>query len=271
MRLNKMRVYELLESKNPADKLAQVMQLIILLVILVSVSALILETVPTLQALGWSWFRYLEYISVAVFTIEYIARVWSSTASNLYSSRFQYMKSPMAIIDLAATIPSYLTFIPIDLRFLRFIRMLRIFRLAKLARYSDALEVLGRVAIAKRFELGVTFFIGLILLILSSGLLYFAENSAQPDKYSSIPATMWWAIATLTTVGYGDLYPITPFGKLIGSIVAITGIGMFALPTGILGAAFVNELSANKSINSPHRCPHCGYHLLESLENRKAS
>ncbi len=263
----KNRVYRLLESKDTEDKTAQYVQLIVLLLIVISVGSLIVETVPNLNEKAYRAFAWIEKITVAFFTVEYLTRLWSCTTSErfqgTFTGRLRFITSPMAIIDLLAILPFYLTLIPIDLRFLRFLRMLRIFRLAKLARYSGALQVLGNVVINKRFELGVTLFIGLILLIVSSSLVYFAENAVQPDRYSSIPATMWWSIATLTTVGYGDIYPITTFGKIAGSVVAITGIGMFALPTGILGAAFVEEMSRKSDIKKYKTCPDCGLSFEE--------
>jgi voltage-gated potassium channel len=111
----------------------------------------------------------------------------------------------------------------------------------------------------KREELLVTLFVLLLLLLFASSLIYFAEHDAQPDIFSSIPAAMWWAVATLTTVGYGDVYPVTTVGKLVASVIAVLGIGMFALPTGILGAGFVEELQSRK--RRPRTCPHCGKSL----------
>ena len=108
----------------------------------------------------------------------------------------------------------------------------------------------------KRAELTVTVTLLAVLLVLASSGVYFAEKSAQPEVFSSIPAAMWWAVATLTTVGYGDVYPITSAGKLLGAVVAILGIGMFALPTGILGAGFMEEIHRRKGV--PRTCPHCG-------------
>jgi voltage-gated potassium channel len=133
------------------------------------------------------------------------------------------------------------------------------FRVAKFGRYSKAIATFGRVVSAKRAEFLTIFSILVILLILASSLMYYVENDAQPDKFSSIPATMWWGIATLTTIGYGDIYPITGLGKLLAGLVAVLGIGMFALPTGILGAAFVEEIQGVKRKRS--LCSKCGAEL----------
>ncbi|MCE5278070.1 MAG: ion transporter [Planctomycetaceae bacterium] len=139
--------------------------------------------------------------------------------------RLRAAASPMMLIDLLAILPFYLPFIDADLRFLRSLRLLRIFRLAKIARYSNALQTLGRVLGNHKVELAATGFVMLILLILSSTLMYYAENDAQPQAFSSVPASMWWAVATMTTVGYGDMCPVTPLGKVLGSFIAILGIG----------------------------------------------
>lgn len=154
----------------------------------------------------------------------------------------------MALIDLFAILPFFLPLlIPIDLRFIRALRLLRIFRLLKLGRYSYALSLLSRSLQNIKEVIAVAFFALVIILILASSMMFYIENEAQPEKFSSIPDTMWWAIATLTTVGYGDIYPITPLGKFLGSFIAILGIGMFALPAGVLAIAFLEEIQKKKS------------------------
>jgi voltage-gated potassium channel len=131
---------------------------------------------------------------------------------------------------------------------------MRIVRVAKLGRYSESLQTLGRVFAAKKEQLVSTLFILLMLLVVSSCLMYYVEQAAQPDRFSSIPAAMWWSVTTLTTVGYGDVCPVTITGKLVASVIAILGIGMFALPTAILGSGFLEEIAPKK----PAKCPHCG-------------
>jgi voltage-gated potassium channel len=143
-----------------------------------------------------------------------------------------------------------------DLRFLRAMRMLRVFRVLKLGRYSRAIQLIGRVLASRKEELVVTSSIVLLLLVIGSSLLYHIEHDAQPDAFASIPAAMWRGIATLSTVGYGDVYPVTALGRFVGAFVAILGIGLFALPAGILGSAFVQELGARATAEGA--CPHCG-------------
>ncbi len=166
--------------------------------------------------------------------------------------------SPLAVVDLIAILPAYLPmFLAVDLRVLRILRLVRVFRILKLGRYNRAVDSLGRALVASAPELGVIVFGLLVVLILASTALYFAENDVQPEAFSSIPAAAWWGIATLTTVGYGDMAPVTLVGKMLGSVVALIGIGLFALPAGILGSAFVARLKRDRS------CPHCGERLNE--------
>jgi voltage-gated potassium channel len=132
-------------------------------------------------------------------------------------------------------------------------------RVAKLARYSTSLQLVGKVVQAKKHELSVTLFVLFLMLVIASCLIYYAEHEAQPDVFSSIPAAMWWGVATLTTVGYGDAYPVTATGKLIASIMAVLGVGMFALPAGILGGGFMEAVQQRR--DAPRQCPHCGADL----------
>jgi voltage-gated potassium channel len=165
----------------------------------------------------------------------------------------------MALVDLFAILPFYLPFIiPFDLCALRALRLVRLFRLFKMSRYVEALTTLDDVIKAKKEELAVTLAMILILLILASSAMYIAETDAQPDKFPNIPATLWWGVVTLTTIGYGDIYPVTPLGKVIGGLIAFLGIGLFALPAGILAAGFAEEVQKTKR---PLICPHCGKEL----------
>jgi len=213
--------------------------------------------VPELRATYGTWFTLFESLSIAVFSVEYFARLWNAGArqDGGFRARLRWSRSPMALVDLFAVLPYWLPFIGIDLRALRLVRLARVFRILKLGRYSVALQTFARVLVSKRFELIAAGGIGLATLFLAATLMYLVENIAQPDVFLSIPASMWWAVTTLTTVGYGDTYPMTPIGRFLGAIVAIIGIGMFALPTGILGSAFVEELHPGQRESV---CPHCG-------------
>jgi len=236
------------------------LQVFLLALIVFNVLAVILESVEALATRHARLFQWFEWFSVAVFTAEYLARLWACTADPRYAhpvwGRLRYIVSPMALIDLAAILPTYLIFLNTDLRVMRALRLFRLARLAKIGRYTEAAVVLVRVMRAKREELIVTLSLVAILGVLFASLAYYAEHDAQPDKFPDIPHAMWWAFVTITTVGYGDIAPVTPVGKVIGVCTAVLGILMIALPTGVLGAAFVEEL--NRRGKPAPKCPHCG-------------
>jgi len=238
----------------------------IIILIILNIIAVILETVESLYDSASQLFRYFETFSVIVFTIEYVLRVWTCTLNEKYKNkvtgRIKFIFTPLALIDLFAFLPFYIPMIiPFDLRFLRGFRLLRLVRVLKIGRYSEAVRLFGRVLNAKKAELLTAIFIIFVLLIISSSLLYYVEREAQPDKFSSIPQAMWWGVVTLTTVGYGDIFPVTPLGKFLSSIISLLGIGLFAMPTGILSAGFVEEI--RKRREGRKKCPYCGADLNE--------
>jgi voltage-gated potassium channel len=252
------------------------------LLIVANVVAVILGTIPAVSASLATWLSDFESFSIAVFTLEYLARLWSAPGAERFgksslASRLRYARSPLAVVDLAVILPAYLGGLGTDLRVLRTLRLFRLFRVAKLIRYVKATRIITSVVHKKREQLLVIGIALLILLVISSSLLYAVEHDVQPDKFSTIPEAMWWAIATLTTVGYGDVYPITPLGKVLGAFIAIGGIAFFALPAGVLGAGFLEELEHTTQPNErsqasdpvPPRemtCPHCGARL--TIESR---
>lgn len=256
------RTREILAHGKATDVPSRVFDTFIVGLILLNVTAMVVESVEGIRSLVPTWFLAFEYFSVAVFSVEYVLRLWSCVEDPPYArpvvGRLHFAVGPLTMVDLAAVLPFYLPFLGVDLRVLRMFRLLRVMRImrvAKLARYSDSLQMLLRVVKSRRDQLLGAVFILLILLIVAASLMYYAEHEAQPKVFSSIPAAMWWAAVTLTTVGYGDAYPITPIGKVMASMTAILGIGMFALPTAVLGAGFLEELASRKK--TP-RCPHCG-------------
>lgn len=235
----------------------------IISLICLNIVAMMLETVQGLNAAyGW-FFHAFELFSVAVFSADYLLRLWTCVERpafrNPVTGRLRFAVTPMAMVDLLSVLPFFLPFVGVDLRFARALRIMRLLRLAKLARYSHALRMVGRVVTGKKEELASTFSLVGVLLLVASSLMYFAERGAQPDKFSSIPAAMWWGIVTLTTVGYGDVFPITPQGQLLSAVIALLGIGVVALPTGILGAAFVEEMqAARQQRTTVVLCGRCG-------------
>lgn len=213
----------------PDDTFSRSTQLSIQALIVYSIITMCLHTMPEL-APYYGFFRISETIVVAIFTVEYFVRWWRSDNRRAYPFRF------MALIDLFAILPFYLE-TGLDLRGLRMVRLLRLFRILKLGRYSTALQTLGEAGRRVVPELIAVLFVGSLVLLLSAMGLYYAENRAQPDLFSSIPASLWWAVVTLTTVGYGDAYPITPLGKVIAAVVMFMGIGLIAVPTSVISAS----------------------------------
>ena len=254
------RVWEIVEAAKPGDTASRVFDFLILSLIFMNVVAVIVGSVQSIQERWGAILEQFETLSVLVFTVEYVSRLWSCTVDPRFSSavrgRFRFGLTAMAIIDLLSILPFYLPFLGADLRSLRVLRLLRILRVVKVGRYYSSLNLIQHVFRSKKEELILTSAMMGLLLVVSSSLLYYCENEVQPETFSSIPATMWWAVATLTTVGYGDMYPITLMGKFLASVIAILGIGMFALPTGILGAGFVEAVQQKK--NQIPTCPHCG-------------
>jgi voltage-gated potassium channel len=243
----------------------------IIVLILLNVIVVMLETVPSIFNANREAFQIFDIISVLIFTVEYILRVWSSTHEKRYAhpiyGRIKYMASGAAIIDLLAILPFYVhILIGLDLRVLRILRLFRFLRLFRLTAYMKATKLIVNVFKATASQLLLSLLMALTLIIISSSLIYFAEHNAQPNVFTSIPATLWWSIVTLTTVGYGDMVPITAIGKLFTSVVLIAGVALFALPAGILTAGFLEEIRKQKHKHDKRVCPHC--HMeLETTDN----
>ena len=245
------RAYEIFFGKRPGDTTRQVVDLGITILVLLSILAIILESVAAIGEQFKTEFYAFEVFSIAVFTIEYLMRIWCAPAghANLTSlqARWRYVRSFHGLIDLCATLPFYLhAFLPeLDLRFMRAARMLRFL---KLSHYSTALEDLFQ-AIRDEHEsfISALYILG-IAILMTSCLAYYAEHQAQPDKFGSIPDAMWWSVVTLTTVGYGDVAPITVFGKFIGVATALMGVCTVALLTGIVASSFANQMARKRAI-----------------------
>jgi voltage-gated potassium channel len=257
----KQRLYDILNPGDDAGPWASAVSIFLLVVIVLSIVAVIVETVPSIAAAYAGALGAFEIVSVAIFSVEYLLRLWVCTNDPRYAhpvlGRLRYAVSFMALIDLLAVAPFFLAFVlPYDTRVLRALRLIRLARVLKLGHYSEAIGTIGRVFYNRRGELAVAGFAVLVLLILASSLMYYVESSAQPEAFPSIPAAMWWGVATLTTIGYGDVYPVTGLGRLLGSIIGILGIGLFGLPAGILAGGLAHEIA--KKHAAPAVCPHCG-------------
>ena len=259
----KRRAYEIVEPTPEGDRPSHVFDIVLITLITLNLLAIALETISPLGEQASGFFLVFEIVSVAIFTGEYLVRVWACTEDPAYAhpvmGRLRFAVQPLVLMDLVAIVPFYIPLVlTFDLRFVRSLRLLRVFRLVKITRYSESVGIIGTVLRSRRDALLSTLFVTFILLFMASVLMYLAEREAQPEGFSSIPAAMWWGMVTLTTVGYGDLAPATALGRILGAVVALFGIGLFALPAGILGSAFVDELEARRSARRPQACPHCG-------------
>lgn len=258
-------VYTLLESPADGNRVRKAVIYFIAALILLNVIVVILETVNSLYLEYHTFFFLFDLFTVIVFTAEYLLRVWCCVKNPLYSSpvrgRIRFALSPFALVDLIALTPFYLPLIiPLEFRMLRLLRLLRLFRVLRLGRYSNAFETFVDVLRSKKEELVIAIVMVVIVLVLASSTLYTVEQDAQPDKFGSIPYAMWWAVVTLATVGYGDVYPITPLGRFLAALVALSAIGLFALPAGILASGFADSLDRKRNGNRDKTlaCPKCG-------------
>lgn len=259
----KKRVFEIIELSKTGDKLSHIFDLLIIILICINVITIIAGTFNLPENIKLIS-KYIEIISIIIFTFEYIARIW--TADYLYPrmkpyiARIKYIFSFMAIIDLLAILPFYLPMvISIDLRILRVLRMIRLFRIFKINRYTSALSTIVKVFKNKAPQLISSMLIVSLMMIIASVLMYNFEHEAQPETFSNVFQALWWSIATLTTVGYGDIYPVTAVGKILSAIIAILGIGLVAVPTGIITSGFSELVEGQKDKEKiKHYCPYCG-------------
>ncbi|MEY3766833.1 MAG: hypothetical protein RJB64_1810 [Pseudomonadota bacterium] len=214
--------------------------------VLLSVTSVILESVDSIHYILNLQFVVLDSIAVAIFTLEYCMRIYSCVEDPKYqgaiAGRFNQAKSPSTFIDLLAIVPFYLEVFLHHVLDLRFLRIFRLARLLKLTRNSDATTVLFRVIAREWPVMSAASFIMGLLLILTASMGYLLEHEAQPEKFENIPQSIYWAVITLASVGYGDISPVTPWGRAMTSVLALLGIGIFAIPAALLASAFSDEL-----------------------------
>jgi len=253
------RIWNDLEGAQAVSAAGHFFRIAIGVLILLNALVVMEETVPGMRTGIRDAFKIFDEFSIGVFTVEYLLRAWSCGADERFShpvtGRLRFMATPLMLIDLLVILPFFLPFAHFDLRFIRLVRMVRIFRMARMIRYSSSLRLFIKILADKKEELVLCFGTIIMILPVSATVMYYAERAAQPDKFSSIPAAMWWAVMTLTTVGYGDIYPVTYAGKIVASVTAILGTAVFALPAAILAVGFIQEFQQHKP---HHTCPHCG-------------
>ncbi len=241
----KARLYKVLEAGHSHDWQSRVFEGAMASLIILNVIAFSLETVPAIHDRHMVFFRLFDVVSISIFSLEYAARLWVCTEHPPFRglsplrARLRFARGPLMIVDLLVIAPFYLGFLfTIDLRVLRIMRLLRFF---KLARFSPAFNTMLRVLARERSALLGVLIVLLGMVIISASMLYLAEGNRPGSNFSTVPEAMWWAIATLTTVGYGDVTPETPLGKILAGIVMVSGLGFFALPIGIIASGFMEE------------------------------
>ena len=256
-RYDKMRlsVFNMIDNEVKSSWASHCVDAVIMLLIIMSLICTIAESFNTLKDWYGNYFDNFESLTLVVFSIEYLLRVWTADfkfhEATKGKARWKFVCSGSGIIDLLAIVPFLFQMIfPVlakyDLRLIRILKVTRMLRVLKLNSFTSSVIVVGDVFFEKRYELGVTLFTTLIVMVVASTLLYYCENEVQPEQFSNIVSTMWWAVATLTTVGYGDIYPVTALGKVLGSIIAVLGLGVVALPTGLIGAAFIEKIEKKR-------------------------
>lgn len=251
------RTAELLEAQRPDDPWGRLVDFVLIVLIFANVLVILLETERALSgyfALFWKF----EIFSVLVFTVEYLLRLWSCVDREAQpemspaKARLRWVLSPLGLIDLVAILPFYIFLLlpgsGESLLLLRIFRALRLLRVFKLTRYSRALHILRTVLVREANILMVVAFVMLVILIFASWGVYLIERVAQPEHFGSLPKALWWSVVTLTTVGYGDVVPLTAGGKVFGGIISLVGIGMAALPAGILASGFAIEMRRREAV-----------------------
>ncbi len=259
----KTKIYKLVQKGSHGKKINLIFDYVIMTLIILSVISIILESVKGISPSLRKLLNLFDIFSVLVFSIEYLLRLYVSDLTHPTKNKFQslikFIFSANGLIDLLAILPFYLPMlIKTDLRFLRTLRLTRFLRILKVNRYTNSLNVIGSVIKEKKSELIVTCFVTFLLLIMASFIMYNIEGEKQSDAFPNVLASFWWAIATLTTVGYGDIYPVTGLGKFISGVIALMGIGLVALPTGIISSGFMNKMEKQKNDEKEIICPHCG-------------
>ncbi|MGB8310919.1 MAG: ion transporter [Halobacteriota archaeon] len=262
----KTRVYEILWRTRPGDKFADVVILFILLLVFSNVVAFVISTLPGFFAREHLFFASLIVFSLVIFTIEYISRLWSCTIDSKYNNpikgRIRFILTSWSILTLLVIIPLWIVIITKTEPSLG--RAAFLFLLLRLFQGSGSFRVLVQIVKARKSDLALALLIDVIVLVFASSLMWFLESPVNP-KMASIPATMWWGTATLTTVGYGDVVPVTPLGRALGVVVMFAGIATFALPISIVGAGFLEVREQKLKITEAEQ-KMGGHAVLDQIE-----
>ena len=254
----KVSVFKIIDDHKSLKPLNRIFHGVLFTLIILSSLLLIFETVKSFYRPYKTVFFFLEVFCMVFFSLEYLLRIYTATAITKYSKplmgRIKYIFTPLMLIDLLSLIPFYLILFSSDYSGFYIFNIFRVLRLLKAIRYVDAFKVIGTVFYIKRAQLMISFVFILFVFVFASSIIYMAEKDAQPNKFNDIPSAMWYTISTITTVGYGDVYPITNIGKLTGGLISMIGLILFAIPTSILTSGFL-QVNERKERN---KCPHCG-------------
>lgn len=254
METARLRLFHILHKPAPTHALTRYVNYLLAGMILLNCAAVALETVPAIHEPNRDLFRVLEAFSTGCFVIEYLLRVWVCVERPEFNTpvlgRLKYALRPLPLLDLIVILTLWA---PWDLRFLRIFRLSRLLHVLHLDELDHSLQAVLSAIRRRKSLLAISLLMMAITIYCLAALLYFIEHAAQPQVFSSIPATLWWSVVTLTTIGYGDMAPITALGKTLAGVVMLIGIGVFALPTAIVTAAILEA-----GVDSPADCPHCG-------------
>lgn len=249
----KHRTFEVIQIGKDKDIISLAFDVFITIVIFISLFVTLIETFTAAEPY-MGQLKTVELVTMVIFAIEYVLRIW--TAEYLYPkkssfrAKLAFMSSFYGVIDMMTFVPYFLpVFFPAGAVAFRMFRVARIFRLFRINAYYDAFNVIAEVMIEKKDQILSSVWMILVLMIASSLCMYGLENEAQPDKFKDAFSGIWWAVSTLLTVGYGDIYPITPAGRIVGIFIAFLGVGMVAIPTGIISAGFVEQYTKMKSLS----------------------
>ena len=247
----KQEIFNVMENKSTST-LGKFFERFLLFTIFVSVFSAIVETLPFFEEDFYIFF-YIEVITVGIFIVEYVLRIWTIVLKNKYAGfggRVNFVFTPLMVFDFLVILPVFFQiFVPTHLinpGVFKFFRLIRILRLMRIGRYSIALHRILNLIKRHKVDLVAIFFLILTVVTVLSSIMFFLEHEAQSDKFSSIPASIWWGVITLSTIGYGDITPVTDMGRIIGAMTALFGVGIFALPTAILGASFYAEIRSKE-------------------------
>lgn len=268
----KQKVYETIEediTDSLAHKIFEVFTVGLIILNVVAIIAGSFVPAGTTVSKVKVFLDTFEVFSVIVFSLEYLLRLWTAELKypgySKNKAALKFMFSVSGIIDLLAILPFYIDlFVPnsFDGRIIRAVKLLRLLRILKLTRFLDSFKLITSVIKCRKYELLITFFVAFMFVVVASTIMFELEKEAQPEKFSDIISAFWWSIATLTTIGYGDVYPITALGKSMSTIISVIGIGLIALPTGIISSGFLEEYRNSKQKEvievSEEICPHCG-------------